>query len=301
MDGHDLTRRLTQLLNEESGSDWLDPRTTYDFLYEAAIAFVDRTHCLKSTQPITTVADTSSYNLNPDFLKLYLTNGAGDLIIKYNDGTDDYFLTWKDYNDIVYGNQTDSVSIPSHFAIIDADLPAQVIGLATASDAATGGLSGLTSTAAYLADVESGSIVHNITDGSHGIVISKTSATLVETALFAGSDNDWTNLDSFIVQPQGRYQIVLDAPPDTAGHTITVYYIQRPEPVYHNYGVYRFPVQYTQALVKYAFWLYKYRDRDANFGNAMYQFWEMEIRKYGHSINQAVRPNNVKVRFKNGR
>ena len=299
MDGYDLTKRLEQLLNEESGSDWLDPKTTYDYLYEAAIAFVDRTHCLQTTQSITTVADTSSYNLNPDFLKLYLKNNREKLIIKYNDGNDDYFLTWKDYEDIIFNNQTDSVSIPSHFAIIDASLPDQVTGTATAAGAATGGLSTLTGSG--FGDVDSGSIVHNTTDGSFGIVISKTSSTVLKTALFGGTNDDWSVSDAYIIQPQGRYQLIFDSPPDTAGHTITIYYVQRPKPVYHSYGTYRFPMQYTSALVKYAYWLYKYRDGRPDTGNAMYQFWEMEVRKYGYSINQATRPNNVKVNFRGRR
>lgn len=301
MDGQDLTRRLEQLLNEESGSDWLDPRTSYDFLYEAAIEFVDRTHCLKTTQEITTVADTSSYNLNPDFLKLHLKNSSGDLIVKYNDGTDDYFLTWQDYEEIIYQNQTTSVSIPNRFTIIDASLPTQITGTTTSAGAATGNLCTLTDTAADFTNVGSGSVVHNTTDGSSGVVISKTSSTALKTALFGGTADDWSSSDAYIIQPQGRYKLVFDQPTSTAGHTVTIYYVQRPEPVYHNYGVYRFPNQYASALVKYAFWLYKYRDKEANFGNAMYQFWDMAVRKYGHSINQATRPRNVTVRFKNGR
>ncbi|NIA30725.1 MAG: hypothetical protein GWP06_12535 [Actinobacteria bacterium] len=300
MDGADLTRRLSQLLNEDSDSGWLDSRTTYDFLYEAALAFVDRTHCLKTTQSITTVADTASYNLNPDFLKLYLRDGSENLIIKYNNGNDS-FLTWKDYEDIVYGNETTSVSVPSNFAVIDAALLPQVTGTATSTGTATGGLSTLTDTAGDFSNVDSGSTIHNTTDGSSGVVISKTSSTVIKTALFDGTNNDWSSSDAYIIQPQGRYQLILEAPPSTAGHTITVYYVQRPDPVYHSYGSYRFPVQYSTALIKYAFWLYNFRDKTPDRGNAMYQFWDMEVRRYGNSINQAIRPNNVKVSFKNGR
>lgn len=298
MDGKDLTRRLEQLLNEESGSDWLDQRTSYDYLNESAIAFVDRTNCLKTTQSITTVADQSEYNLNPDFLKLYLKDGSENLIVKYGD---DDFLTWKDYEDIIYGNETDSVSMPSHFSIIDADLPSQITGTTTSAGAATGNLSTLTDTAADFTNVEAGSVVHNTTDGSSGIVISKTSTTVLKTSLFGGTEDDWASSDAYIIQPQGRYKLVFESPTSDAGDTVTVYYIQRPAPVYHDYGVFRFPLQYATALCKYAFWLYKYRDKEPNFGDAMYKFWDLEIRRYGSSINQAVRPRNVKVSFKNAR
>ncbi len=300
MDGSDLTRRLTQILNEESDSDWLDSRTTYDYLNEAAIAFTDRTGCLKTTQEITTVADMASYNLSADFLRLYLSDNNENLIIKYNDGSNDSFLTWKDYEDIIFGNETTSVSVPSHFSILDTSLPSQVTGTATSVGAATAGLCTLTDTAGDFSDVEAGSTVHNTTDGSTGIVISKTSSTVIKTALFGGTADDWSSSDAYVIQPQGRYKLILEAPPSTSGHTITVYYIQRPDPVYHSYGVFRFPNQYTSALVKYAAWLYKYRDKEPNQGDAMYQVWELEVRRYGNSINRATRPNSVKVSFKRG-
>jgi len=298
MDGADLTRRLEQLMNEEVDSDWLDPRSTYDYLYEAAVTFVDRTHCLKSTQTITTVADQAAYNLNPDFLKLYLRNNSEELIIKYGDND---FLSWKDYEDIIYANETDSVSTPSHFSIIDTSLSSQETGTATSAGAATGGLSTLTDSAADFTNVNAGSVVHNTTDGSSGVVISKTSGTVLTTALFGGTADDWSSSDAYIIQPQGRYQLVFNAPPSSSGDSVTVYYIQRPDPVYHDYGVYRFPNQYASALVKYAFWLYRYRDKEPNTGDSMYRFWDLEVRRYGSSINKAIRPNNVKVSFKNGR
>ena len=71
-DGKDLLRRLRNLLNEDSDSGWLDEQTSYDFLYDAAIEFVDKTGCVRSSQEITTVAEEDEYNINPDFLRLYL-------------------------------------------------------------------------------------------------------------------------------------------------------------------------------------------------------------------------------------
>ena len=97
MDGKDLLRRVRHLLNEESDTGWLDDYTTYDFLYEAAKDLVDRTGCLRSTQSITTVADDDEYDLNPDFLRLYIKNDDNEFVIKLNDGSNDHFLKWKDF------------------------------------------------------------------------------------------------------------------------------------------------------------------------------------------------------------
>ena len=296
MDGTDLLRRLRQLLNEDSDSGWLDKQSSYDFLFEAAVEYVDRTACLRGTQEITTVADDEAYNLNPDFLKLYLRNKGNNYYIKINDGSNDYFSTFKDYEDIYYENNSTSVAIPSHFTIIDAALPSEVSGTATSAGAASEGKCTLTDSAADFTDVEAGAVVNNTTDGSNGIVLSKTSTTALVTALFDGTDNDWDSSDAYVIQPQGRQQIILDPPPSTANYTIYVPYVRRPAPVYSDYGAYRFAN--PSHLVKYAFWLYKYRDREPNFGDAMYRYWDFEVRKKAHTINRAQRPSNWKVNLK---
>ena len=296
-DGADLLRRLQQQMDEESDSGWLDTRTSYDYLYEAALEFTDRTGCLKSSQAITTVADQTDYNLNPDFLRLYAKNDDDELIIKYNDGSDDSFLTFEAYEDIFYGNNTTSVTIPSNFTIIDTDLPSQVTGTATSDGAATRGHCILVDTAGDFSDVEAGDDVHNTTDDSSGVVISKTDSTHLVTVLFGGTGNDWTSSDSYVIQPGARYKLVLDPPPSTDGHTITVPYVQKPAPVYSDYDIYRFPSQYTPALVKYAFWLYKYRNREPNLADNLYKYWLMQIGRYAASVNSALRPNRIKVNF----
>lgn len=293
MDGKDLKRRLRQLLNEDSDSNWLDERTTYDNLYEAAVEFVDKTHCLKGSQEITTVADQTDYNLDPAFLKLFVTNGDDQYVIKWGDDT---FITWKDGGEISYGNQTDSVSIPSNFTIADADILDQVTGTATSEGASSGGASNLTDTAGDFTNVEAGSSIHNTTDGSTGIVLSKTSTTVISTALFGGTNNYWEASDAYIIQPQSRYKLVLYPPPDDA-ETVTVEFIERPDPVYSDYGIYRFQNQYSQALVKYAFWLYKYRDQEPNFGDGMYRYWSDAIRNAAYNTNQALN-RKLKISFK---
>lgn len=293
MDGKELKRRVQELLNEDSDSQWLDERTTYDNLYEAAVEFVSRTHCLKGSQTITTVADQTDYNLNTDFIKLFSKDTNDNYVLKWGDSN---FITWKDHSDIIYGNQTDSVSMSDSFTIVDAALPTQLTGTTTSVGAATGGLSTLTDTAADFTDVEAGGTVHNTTDGSTGIITSKTSSTVLKTALFGGTNDDWSSSDAYVIQPQARMKVVLDPPPD-AVNTLTLPYIKKPDPVYSDYQVYEFLSKYSPALVKYAYFLYKYRGDEPNFGDALYRYWDSAVRQAGFGTNQALN-RQIKVSFK---
>ncbi len=221
MTGSELVRMLTQLLNEDTDSGWLDVETPYDYIYEAVIEFVSRTNCVSGFQDITTIANQADYDLNSDFLKLYLKKPNGTYYIKYSDGSSTYFLNWRDYEDLIYYNNTTSTTIPSHFSI----------------------------------------------------------------------------------QPGNPYVLYLDPPPSTASHTATVYYIKAPTKLTSSTpsGTYPIPDAYAGAIVKYAFWLYKYRDSDPNFGDAMYKHWDIQVRRYAANINKAIRPRNIVVNFRKRR
>jgi hypothetical protein len=297
-DGKDLRRRLKELLDEESGSTWLDARSCYDYFYDGALDFVDRTGCLRSVQTISTVATVSEYNLNPDFLRLYLRNSGGDYFLKYNDTSNTTFLTWKNYEDIYYQSSVTSGQ-PTRFSIIDAALTDRATGTATSTNASVGGESTLTAAAGNFANVAAGDTVNNTTDGSTGIVLSKTSSTVLVTALFGGTGNDWAAGDAYVIQPGARFKLVLDPVPSTSAHTVSVPYIQRPDPVYSDYGIYRFIN--SAVLVKYTFWMFKYRDKEPNFGDAMYKFWEAEVSKKAGSINAGQRPDSFIVNMKRRR
>lgn len=302
MDGKEILFRARQLLNEDSGSSFLDDRTTYQYVYEAAIELVARTQCLKATQSITTVADQVAYVLNADFLRLYLKNSRGNLFVKYNDGSSDTFITWDSYDNIIHGNQTTSVAVPVRFTILDKPaLYALITGTATSTAAISNGVATLTDTAADFSNVSAGDIIHNTTDASDGVVLSKTSSTVLVTALFGGTNNSWTSTNAYIIQPQGRLQMVLDPPPTTAAQTVTVEYVQRPAPVFSLYGVYRFSPQYMNALIKYSAFLYKYRDKQADFGNALYQFFDRETRANKYAIDQSLNRTTLAVNLRKRR
>lgn len=299
MDGASMIYNLRNLLNETSGSSFLDTRTSYEFLWEAAREFVARTNSLKSTQTVTTVADTGEYSLTPDFLKLYLHDDNDNFVIKYNDGTNDYFIPYKHYDEIIVDNETTSISIPSYFTIIPDDTKdTRVSGTTTSAGAASGGEATLTDTGADFSDVEAGDYVHNTTDGSAGVVLSKTSITVLVCALFNGTDDDWTSGDAYVIQPQGRHKIKLSPPPSTSSETITLYYIKSPDPVFSDYGVYQIHRDSLPVLIKYAAWLYKYRDREMDTGDVLHQQWEKQLRRVNATQNSSTNRSRFGVSFK---
>ena len=297
MDGKSLTNGLAKILSENiSTSSFLDPRTSYDYIYEAVLEFCRRTRCLTASQTITTVADQTNYDLNTDFLSLYLRDNSNRYVVKFNDGSNDYFLPFRDFESVSYSNQTTSVAIPSNFSIIDKQtLTARITGTVTSAGAASGGECTCTDSAAPFTNVKVGDDVHNTTDGSDGVVISVTSTSKLVVALFGGTDNDWTSGDAYVIVPQGRKQLVLDPPPSTAAYTVTINYVQKHDPVYSSYRTYRFDRQYEPAIVKYAAWLYKYKDSEPNFGDAYYKFWDMQVRTAAKTEQKSLNKPSMRV------
>ena len=290
MDGKDLKRRVARLLDEPKKGNWLEDRSTFDFLFEAAKEWTIISKCLRKEQSITTVAETQAYTLDGDFLGHYVKDDTNDFQIKYNDGSDNHFLDFKIYQQIIYDDDTDSISIPSYWGVThDATLDSQITGTANAAGAATGGKSTLSVATALFADVTAGDAVHNTTDNSDGVVISVASDfKSCTTCMFDGRNNDWTSSDAFVIQPRGRLQLVFDPPPSVSGHTVTVYALQKPAPVYSDYDVYPFSYDYAEALSKYAAWLYKMKDKEPNFAHAWYQYFFKQATEYGALFKTAV-------------
>lgn len=297
MDGKSLTNGLADLLNESiTHSTFLESKATYDYLYEAALEFCRRTRVLTYSQDITTVADQTNYDLNADFLSLYLRDNSNRYVVKFDDGSNEYFLPFRDYESVSYANQTTSVAIPSNFSIIDKQtLTAKITGTVTSDGAASGGECTCTDSTAPFANVKVGDDIHNTTDGSDGVVISVTSTSALVVALFGGTNNDWTSGDAYVIVPQGRKQLVLDPPPSTAGYTVTIKYVQKPEPVYSSYRTYRFDRQYEPAIIKYAAWLYKYKDQEPNYGDAFYKYWDLQCRTAAKTEHKSLNNPSMRV------
>ena len=282
----------------------MDNKLSYELLWQAATEFVDRTNSLSATQSITTVANQAEYSLNADYLKIYLKNDDNNYYLKYNDGSASQFVNFRDKHSVISANSTASVSIPSWWYIEDEPtLNTQITGTASSTGLSSGGQCTLTDTSVStkFSNASAGDSIHNTTDSSNGYVISKTSNTALVTALFDGTENNWDNADAYVLQPQGRLRLVLSPPPSTTGHTITFYYIQRPAPVLSDYGVYRFAPQHLRAIIHYAAWLYKYRDRNPNFGDKFYQFFDNYIRKSSVQINSGLNRQGFTVNFKKRR
>jgi hypothetical protein len=297
MDGKSLTNGLAAILNETvSSSSFMESRVSYDYIYEAVLEFVRRTRVLTASQSITTVANQAAYDLNTDFLQLYLRDNDNRYVIKYNDGTNDYFLSFRDYEAITYANQTTAINIPSNFSLIDKSaMDASITGTVTSNGAESSGECSCMDSAAPFAMVKVGDDIHNTTDGSDGVVIAITSTSSLVTALFGGTDNDWDTSDAYVIVPQGKKQLILDPAPSTSGHTATIQYIQKPDPVYSPYRTYRFDRQYEPAIIKYAAWLYKYRDSAPNLGDAFYKFWDAQVRRASKTEQKSLNKPSMKV------
>lgn len=193
-------------------------------------------------------------------------------------------------------------TLPDGFSLRDKQtLNTQITGTATSDGTASGGRSLLTDSSGvfYTTDYASaGDSVHNTTDGSDGVVLSIASATTAYTALFGGTDNEWDTSDAYVIQPQGRLELILSEPPTNSNDIIEIYYVKSPPPVYHDYGTYGFRQHVMEALVRYAAWLYKYRDSEPDFGDRFYIQWDKMIREESYNLNPYLKERRLNVSFK---
>lgn len=309
--GIDYLNRLAQLQSQSyPSSSWLDKKTSFDLMYEAAKDFAQKTKSLYTTQSITTVASQANYALAPDFLEVYSEDDDGNKILKYTDSSSNvYWLTQQGYRPQYYANNTTAIAIPSNFAIISKPKISGIASTVTATTTQSGGESTLTdATASFTSEtIWPGDIVHNKTLGHIGVVLSILTTTTLNTAMFdvttapSSSYTGWSNTNAYLIQPGARYQVYIDPPPLTASETITVPYIQIPEPVYSDYGSYAFPVTDMEAILKYAVWLYKYRDSEPKFGDALYVQYDRAVREAAASYLRATvgkQPLQMKVSWK---
>lgn len=305
LDGKTLTRTLAEVLNEDPDTSGYAPggsRQSYTYLYWSATEFNHRTRFLRDSQSITTEADTSAYTLDADFQRLYLQDDYQRYFVRYtNSNSVDSHIFYKDEDDVVYDNNTTSIAVPGYFYIKDKQLTtATRTGTATSAGAASAGQCTLTDTAATFTtwDVWPGDTIHNTTDGSTGYVLSITSETALVCALFDGTANGWSENDAYVIVHQPRLQLVTDQPTSTASETIYVPFVQRPAPVFSDYGSYRFPIQYMEGIVKGAAWMMKYRDRDIRGGDSWAIAFDRAIRMANEEIRGTFNRRGYKVHMK---
>ena len=308
MDGYTLLTQLRQAIGESGTSTWPEAKLSYEMLYRAAVATADRSGIITSSQIISTVANQAAYLLNADFLRLFLMDSQNRLYIKYTHSTFDSFIYWVDYSSIVMNNASVSVDVPNWFSITDAAPLSQITG-STNTDSSSAFDTNTTysifgeslgestlGTGASLSNVSAGDIIHHPLDDSHGIVLALSSSITLAIALFGGTQNYFTSGRAFFINPQQRYQLVLDPPPATTGDTVTLGYVKKPAPVYSAYRSYPFPNDF-HGLVQRASWEYRFRDKQPDFGDRQYRNWEVNVKELGKAVNKAKRRKRFHVNF----
>jgi hypothetical protein len=305
MDGTYLIGQLQTVLRENSFSQFIPLRSQYDYLWKAAVEFVKRTRCMSANQAFTTVAGQSSYDQNPDFLQFGLMDTYNRYFLQYNDGTNTNNIYFRDFNMVVYANQTTSVPLPFNFTNNDKAGPATNI---TGTAGAGSGANLLDAAAPFASSgvqiVFPGDEVHDSTTGYYGLVTAYNSSSSIATAIFdsTGSTTEtWTVGHGYVVVPQGRKQIILSPPPSASGCIVTVpSYVKKPNPVFTPYDSYPFDSQYALALAFYAAWLAKYQDEQPQLGDAFYKYWDAQVRagikdqqkgfnRFGYRVNMIKR------------
>jgi hypothetical protein len=193
-----------------------------------------------------------------------------------------------DYSSIILTNSSATAAVAQGFAITDASLASNPTGTATSTTATSNGETILNDTAAsFLTTVAAGDFIHNTTDGSDGIVVAVTSNTSIVTAMFEGTNNFWTSADAYVIVPQQRYNIVL-TPAPSATATLAIPYIVKPKPVYSEFRSYTLPNNSLLPIVHYAAFLYKFKDREPDFGDGFYKHYDMFARKVAAEMRKAV-------------
>jgi hypothetical protein len=301
VDGKDLLRDLRILLNEQDSSAFLDDRSSYDVLWKGAIEVVSSARIHTASQVVTTIANQAAYNLYADFLDVYTTDDQNRKFVMYDAGNGKTPIFLRDYPGVIYTNSTTSVSVPSTFSIVDAPALSILSGTASAAGAVSGGEAILTDATAPFASVAAGDAAHNTFSGHEydGIVTYVNSSSSLITCMFDESSTPfgWANADTYRITPQGRFQLVLDPPPLTAGQTVTVPYVQRPAPVFSPYRAYRIPINYKQALLSYAAAFYKMREEDDNGVSRFFALAEDQMMRARKQFGKSLTRNSWRVNF----
>lgn len=233
MSGRDIMAHASAALGGVADADKLH---LYRCMDQAAMDFVRLTYGLRDSVVITTVADQQRYDLPKAFIEPYVRDENRRLYGKYEDADGD--LTYPvvtSYEKLFMTDMSETRTRPRRFAIRQKpDAAARTTGTATADGAAADGECRLTAAAADFSDMAERDRVLNTTDGSAGIVLEVVSSTVLDTALFSGTANEWTTGDRFVLVPVPRFEIVLDAPSEVDGDTLTLPYLKKPAPVFSD-------------------------------------------------------------------
>ncbi|MEW5736073.1 MAG: hypothetical protein AB1921_14585 [Thermodesulfobacteriota bacterium] len=283
MDGKTATLRMARAVNESgASSSYLSQEEAYGKLDEAAVAFARDTMTITNRTSIAVSAGVQAYDLPPDFLGLYLkTARSRRFFVKYRTAAgDDFFAFLTTREKIEYANQTEAVEAASAFAITDKQTaPSRITGTATGASVAENGECTLAASGADFSGVFPRDIVRNTTDAARGIVLSRTDATHLVTALFSGTRNNWSAGDGFLIQSSAVKQILLYAPPQNDGDAITVDYLSLPSPMYSEISVWRFAEHLCPAVCELAAALFLEDKKEYPAAQLLRAKYEAAVRK----------------------
>lgn len=279
MDGRTAIGHMIQALDGNAGGDKLE---LFSALDAAATDFVRQTKLLTSEVDITTTEDGQEYDLPPDFIALYVRDAARRLVGKFYDGSTTTWPVLTTYEKIFRANKTDSKAVPTSFAIRDMPtLNANITGTATAAGAAVGGECILTASgASFSGNANVRDIIHNTLDRSTGRVLAVTDDTHLVTTLFNGGADAWAENDTYVIKPAVQKQLVLEAPAETAGYTLTLPYLCMPAPVFSDFSSWRFEPRSCLAVCHEAAYLFQmHHKHDPRKDATLHNLFLQEIRR----------------------
>ena len=288
MEGFTLKRKLQELLQESPSGTFMNDRTTYDYIYAAVNDFNFRTHYSTGTQTINISPTVATYNLNPDYVCPQLSDDYNRpfFLWNYNGAISNVYPM--DYDTQILAQSTTTSTVATNYSTVNAVPMSTMTGTATSVGLLVNGESILTDvTNSQFSTVAVGDYVHDTTDGSDGVVMGVISSTQIYTTLFGGVANQWSLNDGYIIIPQQRYSIVF-YPIPSASATATIYYVKAPAPVYSVYRSYAIPFQYDDPIIGFAAFKYKYRDQAPQFGDALYQHYELATKKFASEMRKGI-------------
>lgn len=285
MNGMMLTREFLDFIDtRELSDDYIPQRKVYECLDAAAGIFCRETKSIRREAYLTAVAGNQAYDLPPDFIDLYLRSARGRSIIRYYDGSEYSWPSLTTQERIYRENRQTSLERPGHFAIVDKQTSETLVsGNATLAGTVVNGrcvLSDSTKLFTTTDRVWPRDIVYNATDGSMGHVLAAVSATSLYTALFDGTDNDWSLSDGYAIQPAAKKQLFLDAPSLESGHLIHVHYIGMPDPIFSDFDYWRLPARTCRAIAAGAASVFKLGKTEYRESQALGKLFADEIRQF---------------------
>lgn len=286
MIGKRLTEEFLDAIDtKELSEGFITQKRAYECLDLAAAIYVRETRSLHKTINITTVAEQQEYPLPPDFIDLYMRDNNDKIFLRYTNGDGEVSWPVMAPEEHIYRlDYSEPAENPACFAIVNNENePALITGAADVAGAAVTGRCILQDNDRLFLTthrVWPRDLIYNHTDESWGYVLGVIDATHLYTALFSGTNNDWTGADTYTIIPGYKQLLKLDAPSLTAGHTIAVPYVSMPAPVFWELGSWNFPERVCRAIVSGGAALFKTSKTEYKEAESLGALFDAEVKRY---------------------